>query len=711
MIIDYKIEAGKPVVHMWTRGSDGVKKHVQAIHAPYFYVAKKGGDEKGFFGEELTKMVTRKPTDVGEQRIKYPESWESDVLFSDRYLVDCVPQIPEFHPKICYLDIEQRKFSLEGNEPIIIVGCKSSFDTPGDLDKVISFVVSESTADDATLVGLINVRLYPDEPKMLQGLANYIIKEDFDIITGWNINGYDMPVILERMRRNNLDHNQLSPIGRTKIEIGNDKPISGRIVYDLQDGYKKAHKGTLPSTSLDYCAEIEGVGNKVHINWEESTLGEKARYNKMDVILPELIENNRHIIARKVYLQQKIGCRFEATYYNRNMIDIACLRQAGEWGVRLPKKKSHDEKDKRFKGGYVMRPVLGLYHNIVVFDISSMYPNIIINNNMSPEMKTMPIDDTQIAEFAPAPPLGLIPTVTKNFLEIANESKKKRNEATGDEKKLLSDRYDVDKQLVNAMFGVNAYSNFRLYDLEVASSITEKGRKVIRRLIFNVKKLGYVVVYSDTDSIFIEMPHEKAQEMLNILNDILKDDGMSIKIDKEYTGFLVTGAKRYAGLTEDGELEITGLDAIRADSPKFVRSLLKIILERVLKGDPELEVKKYIRDELERAKTLDLTETAFPKTLTKNADEYDTDLIQVRAAKKGNELLGKHYDKMSRFYVQYQGLKGTNPIGFDKHEEVKDLEFVFDKLEEHTRSKVKKIFEATGWDERLEGGTSSLLDF
>jgi DNA polymerase elongation subunit (family B) len=711
MIIDYAIEGGKPVVHMWTRDKPGKKKHVKAIHAPYFYVSKPGGDEKGFFGEELRKIITTKPTDVGEQRIKYPESWESDVLFSDRYLIDCVPQIPEFHPKICYLDIEQSKFSLEGNEPIIIVGCKSSFDAPGDLDKVVSFVVSGNSKDEESLVGLINVRLYPDEARMLQGLADYIIKEDFDLFTGWNINGYDMPVILERMRKNKVNHNLLSPIGRTKIEIGNDKPISGRIVYDLQDGYKKAHKGTIPSTSLDYCAEIEGVGNKVHINWEESTLGEKAKYNKVDVVLPELIEHKRHIIAKKIYLQRKIGCRFEATYYNRNMIDIACLREAGKRGVRLPKTKSKKDQDARFKGGYVMRPKLGLYKNIVVFDISSMYPNIIIKNNMSPETKTMHIDDTQIAEFAPAPPLGLIPAVTQNFLKIANESKKKRNEATGEEKKILSDQYDTDKQLVNAMFGVNAYSNFRLYDLEVASSVTEKGRKIIRRLIFNVKKLGYEVVYSDTDSIFVAMEHEKAQEMLNTLNSLLKDDGMNIKIEKKYTGFLVTGAKRYAGLTEDGTLEITGLDAIRADSPKFVRSLLKIVLERTLKGDPELEVKKYIRDELERARDLDLTETAFPKTLTKDAEEYETELVQVKAAKKGNELLGKHYDKMSRFYVQYMGLRGTNPIGFDRHEEVKDMPFVFDKLEEHVRSKLEKIFEAVGWSVRLEGGTSSLLDF
>ncbi|OEU69292.1 MAG: hypothetical protein BA863_04940 [Desulfovibrio sp. S3730MH75] len=618
MIIDYEIAGGKPVVHMWTRDGSGVKKHIKAIHKPYFYVADEAGSEKGLFGETLRKIETGKPTDVGEQRIKYPESWESDVLFSDRYLIDCVPNMSNFIPKICYLDIEQIKFSLEGNEPIIIVGCKSSFDKPGDLDKVKSFVVAGDKKDIKDLEKETTVYVFPDEKRMLQALANYVIKEDFDIIAGWNINGYDMPVIMDRMRKNNLQPNILSPIARIKVEIGNDKPISGRIVYDLQDGYKKAHKGTIPSTSLDYCAEIENVGNKVHINWEESSLKEKVQYNKVDVVLPELIEDKRHIIARKVYLQQKIGCRFEATYYNRNMIDIACLREAARRGVRLPKITSKKDQDTRFKGGYVMRPKLGLYHNIVVFDISSMYPNIIINNNMSPETKTMAIDDTQIAQFAPAPPLGLIPTVTQNFLQIANASKKKRNEATGEAKKILSDQYDVDKQLVNAMFGVNAYPNFRLYDLEVASSITEKGRKIIRRLIFNVKKLGYEVVYSDTDSIFAQIELSKAQEILNVLNDLLKDDGMSIKIEKKYTGFLVTGAKRYAGLAEDGTLEITGLDAIRADSPKFVRSLLKIVLERTLKGDPELEVKKYVRDELEKARDLDLTETAFPKTLTKN---------------------------------------------------------------------------------------------
>ena len=145
MIIDYKLEYGEPIIYHWYR--KGKKKVCNRIvgFSPYFYVEQRGYNAtlllgtraeigyKSLFGEPLVKIITRRPSDVGRLRQDVNYSYEADVLYEKRYLIDNVVEYGDL-PKVMYWDIEvlnERGVFPEPTKveyPIISISLTSNYD-------------------------------------------------------------------------------------------------------------------------------------------------------------------------------------------------------------------------------------------------------------------------------------------------------------------------------------------------------------------------------------------------------------------------------------------------------------------------------------------------------------------------------------------------------------------------------------------------------
>lgn len=100
---EYKIEDEEiPVIYLWGRDLQTMEKFLFKIigFEPYFYVlssekipnipqikrTQKG--LKSIFGEECIKIVCFRPEDVKDIRIQFQKTFESDVPFTRRFLIN-----------------------------------------------------------------------------------------------------------------------------------------------------------------------------------------------------------------------------------------------------------------------------------------------------------------------------------------------------------------------------------------------------------------------------------------------------------------------------------------------------------------------------------------------------------------------------------------------------------------------------------------------
>ncbi|NIM45915.1 MAG: DNA polymerase II, partial [Nitrososphaeria archaeon] len=126
------------------------------------------------------------------------------------------------------------------------------------------------------------------------------------------------------------------------------------------------------------------------------------------------------------------------------------------------------------------------------------------------------------------------------------------------------------------------------------------GREVIKETVKKANEMGLTVIYGDTDSLFIEYTSKKVDDLLGWIE---KDLRLEAKLEKVYEKVVFTEAKkRYAGLTEENELDVVGLEMIRRDWCDYARETQGELL-RIVLGDGGLdEVLNYVKDRSSKLK-------------------------------------------------------------------------------------------------------------
>lgn len=250
-----------------------------------------------------------------------------------------------------------------------------------------------------------------DERELLKGFLKKWRKLDFDIITGWNTEGYDLPYIYWRtMNVLGEDYaNMLSYYGdvRTKEWVGDFGKmqykvyLSGVNQIDYLDIFKAfSYKyGNLPSYTLEDVSNLVlGSGKVDYHNYGTLTRLYKDNfelfidYNIEDVVLVKELDEtlNYFNIAANIAMMGRIN--IEDALSTVTPWDSILYVEMRNMGI-IPPKMEENEKTE-FMGGYVKEPLKGFYDWIVSFDVNSLYPHIIIQYNMSPETTLNDFDKT-----------------------------------------------------------------------------------------------------------------------------------------------------------------------------------------------------------------------------------------------------------------------------------------------------------------------------
>jgi len=203
--------------------------------------------------------------------------------------------------------------------------------------------------------------------------------------------------------------------------------------------------------------------------------------------------------------------------------------------------------------------------------------------------------------------------------------------------KLLDSAEKAIKILTNACYGYAGWLAARWYSKPVAESAADFGRESIKRAISLAKELNLNIIYGDTDSIFVSYEPDKLTKLTEKINQELK---LEIKIDKIYKKLFFTEAKKkYVGLTEEGFLDLVGIEAVRGDWAQIAKEIQMEILKKILIEESEEGAIEFVKSKIEDLKNLriKISELIIWKSLTKPIEKYEVNAPHVSAAKKLKE--------------------------------------------------------------------------
>jgi len=773
-------------------------------------------------GEKLTKIFGQTPRDVGQIRDDF-DHFEADILFPNRFLIDNdvrsgirVPErradddslvVPhteveaadvDADPRVNTFDIEvddRQGFPKDGEEPIVCLTSHDSYD-----DEYIMWLYEAPIGDGEIpteidgydpIEGAIDheVRCFEEEEAMLEAFIEYIDDTDPDILTGWNFEDFDAPYFLDRLEELSGPHHeydlsidQLSRVDEVWRSNWGGPDIKGRIVFDLLYAYQRTVFSELDSYRLDAVGEAElGVGKERYAGdigdlWE----GDPTRlleYNLRDVELCVELDRQQEIVTFWDEVRSFVGCKLEDAPTPGDAVDMYVLHEA--YGRFALPSKGQQEAGEEYEGGAVFEPITGVKENVTVLDLKSLYPMCMTTINASPETRVDPDEydgETYVAPTRPEPthfrkePDGVMREMINELLAEREEKKSQRNEYEPGSREY--EQYDRQqgavKVIMNSLYGVSGWEQFRLYDKDAASAITATGREVIEFTDTAAGELDYTVAYGDTDSVMLELGPdvskedaiEQSFEIEEYINgrydDFAKDDlnaeehRFQIEFEKLYRRFFQAGKKkRYAGhiTWKEGKdvnnVDIVGFEYQRSDIAPITKEVQHRVIEMIVReGDIE-GAKEYVNGIIEDVLdgNISLEDIAIPGGIGKRLDNYDTDTAQVRGAKYANLLLGTNFQRGSKpkrlyldrvdpsFFERLEAEEGfdarTDPlygafkrdpdvICFEYEDQIpEEFEVDYDKMLEKTlQGPIERILEALdiSWDEVKNGQEQKGLD-
>ena len=342
-----------------------------------------------------------------------------------------------------------------------------------------------------------------------------------------------------------------------------------------------------------------------------------------------------------------------------------------------------------YAGGLVLSPKPGLHENIAVLDFKSMYPNIMITYNLSPDTYIAPEEPEPESGVYTAPevghrfrkePPGFYKEALTYLINVRGSIRQKMKPLNPKtvEYHVLDARQKAVKIITNAAYGYAGWVGARWYIKPVAEAASAWGRHIILVASQMAEKAGIQVVYGDTDSLFLNYDQTKVQKLEE---EIKRDLKLDVEIGEVYKRIFFTEAKkRYAGLRQDGSLDIVGLEVIRGDWAEVAKKVQEHVLEIILNEPSPNRATDYVRSVIADLKhrRVPLHDLIIWKTLTKPPEDYAIKTPHVEAAKmlkeKGWRLTSG--DKVGYVILTGQGrlYSRVKPYVFAKPEEI-DVEY------------------------------------
>jgi DNA polymerase, archaea type len=569
------------------------------------------------------KVTVQHPWTVPDFRTRYHregESWSvlsSDIPFVHRFLYDkgvgltvrfqAEPEASEVaarYPVDRVVRIVTTQHDIAAAEPFRPPLTILSFDIENAIRTRTIFTICGTVHRGGEEFDSFRIGLPMPEAQILTTFAEKIRKYDPDVITGYNIGGYDLPLLEERAKALNVPPLAIGRNGSAAETRGNDRlwRVDGRV---FADAWWSARTELHPKQeSLQFVAQQllgEGKLDVDRRNIESEWQKDPARvmeYCERDARLAvRILLRLRSLdkagdLATVAHLPLEEGLNGRTSLF----VDSILIPRADRKKIGVPQNR-YARSDTQIEGGYVHTIKPGLYNWIVVLDFKSMYPNIIISKNLcfttlDPNGTTVSPSGARFVSAEVRP--GLIPEVLRELLSERDAIRQRGREATAPELQRYYDGLQAAvKILMNSFYGVLASSFYRFTNPDIGAAITSFGRQAITTIIKTLEEDHIEVVYSDTDSVFVKSPEPNLEGAMRCGQDLARrftEKGVTFEFQSVYEALFSHGAKkRYVGHTvwPKDDIVIRGYETQRTDAFDFQSAALREVFDKILSGDTQ----------------------------------------------------------------------------------------------------------------------------
>ena len=703
-------------VNLFTWDEDGNRVMHTCSFEPYLYLEDNRGDKTSIYGTKVKKKKfnnrfnrSRFLSDSGIKRV-FENAPPQQQFLLDLYWQE--NEKPEFNTeplRVCLIDIET--YSPDSfpdvDNPTHVVNVITCYDN---FTKTFhTFGIKPYNGEGRSNLNYVHCA---DERDMFIKFLEYLESDYPDILSGWNSEFFDIPYIIGRIE-NILGQdyvNRLSPLGRVYFRVirgkfGREQKryyIEGISCLDYLDVYKRFCLKLRESYKLDAIGELE-LGQR-KIDYGDSNLATLSDedwdkfidYNIQDVNLLVRLEQKLQYFPLLRKLSYVGLTTLEGAMGTIQVINGALCIRARDRGEIISTFVRNADTGKN-PGAYVAEPKSGFKNHIVSFDANSLYPNVMISLNTSPETKVgkierstdnkiiiqhvsgklFELDKPAFAKFLKSEDCalskagflfsqkkkGIIPefleyyynkrVVIKKDLYKAKQKLKKLKRGTSE---YINAKYEVErlntsqmviKILINSCYGYMGNKHAPIGDDDIASSVTLTGQAVIKysnELIKEfIKKeipdisdseLEGCIIYNDTDSSYVSIT-PLVNKGLKFLDgeDIHKDTFDKIQEIEDHLNQGVGEWAKKALLSKDNRF-IFKRECI-ADVGVFLQK--KRYVMHILDDEGIKENKfKYTGVEVVR--------TTMPNAIKPYAKKIIETMLMTQSLGKTNKLLNETYE-------------------------------------------------------------------
>uniref|UniRef100_A0AC11E533 DNA polymerase delta 1, catalytic subunit n=1 Tax=Ovis aries TaxID=9940 RepID=A0AC11E533_SHEEP len=493
------------------------------------------------------------------------------------------------------------------------------------------------------------VQSYEREEDLLQAWSTFIRIMDPDVITGYNIQNFDLPYLISRaqtlkvpsfpllgrvigLRSNIRDSSfQSRQTGRRDSKVVS---MVGRVQMDMLQVLLREYKlrsYTLNAVSFHFLGEQkEDVQHSIITdlqNGNDQTRRRLAVYCLKDAFLPLRLLERLMVLVNAMEMARVTGVPLGYLLSRGQQVKVVSqlLRQAMRQGLLMPVVKTEGGED--YTGATVIEPLKGYYDvPIATLDFSSLYPSIMMAHNLCYTTLLRPGAAQKLGltedQFIKTPTgdefvktsvrKGLLPQILENLLSARKRAKAELAKETDPlRRQVLDGRQLALKVSANSVYGFTGAQVGRLPCLEISQSVTGFGRQMI----------------------------EKTKQLVETKYTVENGYSTSAKV---YFPYLLISKKRYAGLLFSSRpdahdrMDCKGLEAVRRDNCPLVANLVTASLRRLLiDRDPAGAVahaQDVISDLL--CNRIDISQLVITKELTRAAADYAGKQAHVELAER-----------------------------------------------------------------------------
>ena len=532
---------------------------------PTLYVASKNySDWKTLEGDCVEPLKLGSINDAKEFVKKYREVDDFDIYGNTRYLYQ---YIVEEHPEdeIRYDTSKIRIFNIDietaaengfpdiesADQEILAISIKDSY-----TGRIVVFGARPFDNTDSE----VDYMHFRTEESMMSAFLQYWNENYPDVITGWNVQLFDIPYIARRVTRI-LGEKAAKSLSPWKLISSREIYIKGRkqIAYDLPgistldylELYRKFTYTNQESYRLDHICLVELGERKLdHSEYDtfrefyENNWQKFIEYNIHDVRLVDKLDDKMKLLDLAFTMAYDAKVNYEDVFSQVRMWDNYIYCELNKRKIAIPPKRDA-LKDAKYAGAYVKEPKAGRYDWVVNFDLNSLYPHLIMQYNISPETltddrhPTVTVDkilqqeveiDGDLAVCANGAQYkkdtqGFLPLMMQKMYDSRVIFKKKMIKAKQQYEKTPTvelmkeiarcNNIQMAKKIsLNSAYGAIGNEHFRYYRLANAEAITLSGQVSIRWIenkmngylnkLLATDKVDYVIA-SDTDSIYLNL--------------------------------------------------------------------------------------------------------------------------------------------------------------------------------------------------------------